>query len=144
MKPAEAKRRLLKVLREEGFVFVLSTVDADARPHSRYMGALTIEKGKTAYMATYSEARKLDHIRVNSNAQILGATEHYAEIVTVDGKASIEKSLAKKKAFWKAHPGCETYFTGPDAAEFTLIKVTLESGEYTKIDESYVPIEVTF
>ena len=108
MKPAEAKRRLLKVLREEGFVFVLSTVDAEGRPHSRYMGALTIEKGKTAYMATYSEARKLDHIRANSNAQVLGATEHFAEIVAVDGKASIENSLARKKAFWKAHPGCET------------------------------------
>jgi len=144
MKPAEAKRRLLKVLGSDGFVCVLSTVDAEGRPQSRYMGALTIEKGKIVYMSTYREARKVGQIRANPNVQILGSTEHFAEIVGVSGQAAIEESLAKKKAFWKAHPICATYFPGPDAPEFTLIKIALQSGEYTKTEESYAPVQVAF
>jgi general stress protein 26 len=144
MKPAEVKRRLLAILGSDGFVCVLSTVDAEGRPQSRYMGALTLEKGKVVYMSTYSEARKVGQIRANPNVQILGSTEHFAEIVSVNGKAAIEESLPKKKAFWKAHPICATYFPGPDAPEFTLIRIALESGEYTKAEESYAPVQVSF
>ena len=113
-------------------VCVYSTVDAKGNPHSRYMGAMMIRKG-IFYMATASDARKMRQIKNNPRSELLFAAGKYKEIATISGKSTLEKSLALKKAFWKAHPVCKNYFSNYDAPGFGLIAFRPNSGEYLNL-----------
>ena len=144
MTKTEAKKRIIEVLRQKGLTMVLSTADAEGKPRSRFMGALNVGSGKTLYMATHAEARKVDQLRANGQCQVLASTPGWAEIVCVNGRAAMETSAAKKQAMWNAHSPLANYFSGPADPAFGLIRITLETGEYLSMQHAHQPVEVKF
>ena len=141
MTKAEIKKTIWKIVKNAK-VFVYTTVDARARPHSRYMGGLMI-KGGVIYMATSSKARKVRQIKSNPKSELLFAANEYKEVATLSGKSKLVKSLELKKAFWRAIPSCKDYFSGYDAPEFGLIGFRPTSAEYLNLALQHEPFAVS-
>ncbi len=129
MNQREAKKRARKIV-NAAEVFVLSTVDGRNRPQSRFMGAKLVDKGMTIYMETYARSRKVRQIKKNPRVQLLFATKNYSEVVTLSGKASMDKSVDVRKRIWKENPASAEYFSGYDDPALGLIKFKPERLEY--------------
>jgi len=138
----ESKKAIWQTVEKGKKVFVYTTVDAKGNPHSRYMGALMIREG-IFYMATASEARKVQQIKANPRSELLFAASEYKEVATISGKSETEKSLELKKVFWKANPACKDYFSSYDAPEFGLLAFRPSSGEYLNLAVQHEPLVVS-
>lgn len=129
MNQKQAKKRAKKII-EASRVFVLSTVDGRNRPQSRYMGAKLVGSGMTIYMETYKRSRKTRQIAKNPRAQLLFSTPDYSEVVTVSGKASMDRSVEMRKKIWNENPASADYFRDYDDPNLGLIKFESEMLEY--------------
>lgn len=129
MNQRETKKRARKIVNSSE-VFVLSTVDGRNRPQSRFMGAKLVDKGMTIYMETYARSRKIRQIEKNPRIQLLFATKDYSEVVTLSGKASMDKSMTVRKRIWKENPASAEYFSGYDDPALGLIRFKPELLEY--------------
>ena len=141
MTDQEIKKAIWQIV-ENAKVFIYTTVHAQSNPHSRYMGGLIIEDG-VIYMATASDARKVQQIKSNPNSELLFAGDEYKEVATVSGKSEVAESLELKKQFWQAIPVCKDYFSGYDAPEFGLIGFRPSSAEYLNLALQHEPFAVT-
>lgn len=137
----EIKKVVWKTV-QESKIFVYTTVDKQNCPHSRYMGASMI-KDDVIYMATASNARKVQQIKANPLSQLLFGADEYKQVVTIAGESAVEESLELKKAFWQANPVCKDYFSSPDAPEFGLIAFRATSAEYLNLALQHEPFAVS-
>jgi general stress protein 26 len=94
------------------------------------MGAKLVDKGMTIYMETYARSRKVKQIEKNPRIQLLFATKDYSEVVTLSGKASMDKSMAIRKRIWRENPASAEYFSGYDDPALGLIRFKPERLEY--------------
>ena len=138
----EIKKAIWQTVEKGKKVFVYSTVDAKGNPHSRYMGALTIKDG-IFYMATASDARKMQQIKANPRSELLFNASEYKQIAIIGGESRIEKSLEFKKEFWQVNPSCKDYFSSYDAPEFGLIAFQPNCGEYLDLSLQHTPFIVS-
>lgn len=129
MNQREAKKRAREIV-NSAEVFVLSTVDGRGRPQSRFMGAKLVDKGITIYMETYARSRKVRQIEKNPRVQLLFATKNYSEIVTLSGKAAMDKSMSVRKRIWRENPNSVKYFSGYDDPALGLIRFKPARLEY--------------
>ncbi len=141
MTDEEIKRAIWQTVEKGQKAFVYTTVDGQGSPRGRYMGALMIKDG-VMYMASFSEARKMQQIKSNPRSELIFASECYKQVATLGGESRIEESLELKKEFWEANPSCKDYFSGYDAAEFGLIAFSPHSGEYLDPQLQHVPFAV--
>lgn len=143
MNKREARKRAREII-DSCSVFVLSTVDARNRPRSRFMGAKLIQPGMVIYMETFADSRKVKQIQKNPRTQLLFATDDYSEVVALEGKASMDRSIEVRKRIWKKNPASADYFTGYDDPALGLIKFKPEKLEYIGPSTGMDIIEVTF
>ena len=137
----EIKKTIWQIV-ADAKVFIYTTVDAQGNPHSRYMGGLFVKDG-VIYMATASDARKVQQIKSNPGSELLLAKEGYKEVATIRGESAVEESLEQKKSFWQANPVCKDYFSGYEAPEFGLIAFRPSSAEYLNLALQHEPFAVT-
>ena len=142
MTDAEVKEAVKELVAQKDIVFVLATVDADAAPQCRLMGALVLEGEFEILMATYPNARKVKQIEQNPKAQLLFSTEDYKKVATLSGTAEMEESLETKKKFWDAVPACADYHKSHDAPDFGLMRVKTQSMEYIDLAVRNAPFKV--
>ena len=142
MTDEEIKKAICQVVEQGKKTFIYTTVDAQGSPHSRYMGGLWIKAG-VLYMATASDARKMQQIKSNPRSELLFAAEGYKEVATISGESVVEESLEQKKAFWQANPVCKDYFSSYEAPEFGLIAFRPSSAEYLNLALQHEPFAVT-
>lgn len=136
------KKAIWQTVEKGKKVFVYTTVDAQNNPHARYMGAIMIKEG-IIYMATFSESRKMQQIEANTRSELVFASEQYAEVATICGESTIEKSMELKEQFWQANPNCKDYFSSYDAPEFGLIAFHPSCGEYLNLELQHAPFAVS-
>ena len=141
MTDEEIKRAIWQTVEKGQKAFVYATVDGKGCPRGRYMGAVMIKDGMM-YMASFSEARKIEQIKANPHSELIFATEGYKQVATLGGESRTEESLELKRAFWEANPSCKDYFSGYDAAEFGLIAFSPHSGEYLDPQMQHAPFAV--
>ena len=137
----EIKKAIWKIV-ADAKVFVYTTADAQGNPHSRYMGALMIKDG-VIYMATASNARKVQQIKSKPSSELVFANSEYTEVATIGGESTITESLELKEAFWQANPTCKDYFSSFDAPEFGLIAFSPSSAEYLNLTVKHEPFAVS-
>ena len=138
----EIKKAICQTVEKGKKVFVYTTVDAQGHPHARYMGGLMIKEG-VIYMATASDARKMQQIKSNPGSELLFAAEEYKEVATISGESAVEELLELKKAFWQTNPVCKDYFSSYEAPEFGLVAFSPSSAEYLNLALQHEPFAVT-
>ena len=93
-------------------VGVLSTVDAQGRPFSRWMGAVATDRELSPiYSVTAKETRKVTHLRGNHAVCWLFSDAQTHETVTVYGQASLHETTVLPVDAWHRL----TEFTDPYA-----------------------------
>ena len=137
----EIKKAICKIV-QNAKVFTYTTIDAQGNPHSRYMGGLITEDG-VIYMATASNARKVQQIKSKPSSELVFGANEYKEVATVSGESTIAESLELKEAFWQANPTCKDYFSSYDAPEFGLIGFRPNSAEYLNLTVKHEPFAVS-
>ena len=142
MSDNDIKQAVRDLMDNASKAFVLSTVDEHLKPWSRYMGAFLVEGEFTLYMATYSNSRKVKDILRNPGVQLLFASEDFTKTATLAGRAYMDSSISKKKAFWEAVPSTKDYFSEHTSPEFGLIKFEAETIEYIDQSKSNDPVVV--
>ena len=141
MTDAEIKKAIWQAVEKGKGAFVYTTVDAQGCPRGRYMGALMVKEG-AIYMATFSESRKIQQIKVNPRSELIFATKGYKRVAMLGGESWVEGSLELKKEFWAANPSCKDYFSAYDVPEFGLIEFRPSSGEYLDPAVQHTPFAV--
>ncbi len=142
MEREELIKKILAVIEAGKAGFVFSTVDEEKRPQSRLLGALMMEGNFVVYLETSSDSRKMKQIAKNQRAQLLFFRPGYSEVVTLSGKATIEKSLKTKKIIWDKIPSCRDYYASYDAPDFGVIKFSTEKIEYLNLKLQLNPFEL--
>ena len=141
MTDEEIRKHIWDTVEKGKAAFVYSTVDAQGYPRGRYMGGLMVKEA-VVYMATSSEARKMQQIKNNPRSELIFGSGDYKQVATLGGESRVEGSLELKKEFWEANPVCKDYFSGYDAAEFGLIAFSPSSGEYLDSQVQHAPFAV--
>ncbi len=141
MTDEQIKKAIWQTVEKAQHNFVYTTVDRSGYPRGRYMGALMIKDG-VIYMATFSEARKMQQIKNNQCSELIFASEAYKKVATLGGDSRVEESLELKKEFWQVNPTCKDYFSGYDVPEFGLIAFSPHSGEYLDLQAQHTPFAV--
>ncbi len=112
---------------------VLSTVDADGRPFSRWMTPATLRgQAGALYTVTAPSFRKVEHIREHDRVSWLIQSKALDEIVEVHGKATVIDNPTLKSdvleaigphmaAFWKINP---------NETELVVIETMIEQIDY--------------
>ena len=138
MDNAEIREQVLHVIDLGKQIYIFSTVDAENRPRSRYMGLIDIEDDYSAfYMGCKANSNKVKEIKANPNAQLLFTTPDFLEIAAISGKASIEDSPHEKRQFWQKNPALAGYFKTMDDPEFAVIRVIPEFAEYYNVGNNF-------
>jgi general stress protein 26 len=122
-----------------GKPFVLATVDQQGGPQVRWMGGYLLEEPLTFYMACGATSRKMDQIAAHPAGQLMFQSEDHSQVATLSGTCEIVTDLATKRRVWDGIPGCEAYFSGPEAADFGVIRFVCRRVELLGLKESHEP-----
>jgi len=127
-----AARRLI----EQQIVGVLSTVDPDNTPHSRWMlGALPDEGLSPLLSLSARGARKLDHLNTNPNVCWLFSDDRDDEVVTLIGTmVRLETPNMAEPAWQRVGKAAEKYamnlLSEPENLWFEGLETTVTQIEY--------------
>jgi len=115
-------------------VGLLTTVDAEGRPHSRYMGAALGDGLNSVLAVSAKNARKLDQIDANAKVCWVFSTPHAEEVVTLLGKASVVEQT-RAMPLWErlteiAAQWSMTVLSDPENLWFVGIESRIETVEY--------------
>lgn len=143
MMTAEQIKDVARTLIEESKdLFILSTVDDDGCPHSRYMGAMVREGEFEFLLPTHMESRKVAQIRQNPNAQVVFASRDYACVVTLSGSARTGVPVQKKAEVWEKIPGLKQHFDSYLSPKFCVIRFKAHCLEFLTTKDRYTPMRV--
>lgn len=121
---------------------LLATVDADGRPHCRWMGALVEDPQApwTFYLACGKASRKMAQIAANPNAQLVFSDPSKWDVATLSGTAVAEAGLAARQWLFDAVPAMKTYYSGPADPAMGVIKFKTRCVELLAGHESHEPV----
>ena len=144
MQESEIKARVLALFDQPHLVVVLSTVDDQGHPRSRFMGAVVPVEGVEFawYFETMRESRKVGQLGKRPHAQVLAARADYSEVAALSGRAALVDDDTVKKQGWDAVPASAEYFTGWDSPEFAVLRFDAESLEYLNLTVRLEPFAV--
>ncbi|MFW6337419.1 MAG: pyridoxamine 5'-phosphate oxidase family protein [Alkalispirochaetaceae bacterium] len=124
---------VLERILEKSHVAVLSTVDGDGRPRSRWMTPAVV-RGRRGFLYTVSAPHfeKIEQIRRNSSVSWLLQTRALDEVLEVVGKARIIDNPALKSEVLEAIGGHLTTFwrVNPDETELIVIETVIDELTY--------------
>lgn len=83
---------------------VLSTVDAEGAPHSRWMATTTAERLPFILTLTAAGSAKVRQIRSNPNVSWLFSNEDFSLVLNLRGRATIHVDTPTVKRAWNAIP----------------------------------------
>jgi general stress protein 26 len=112
---------------------VFTTVDADGRPHSRWMVPAVIRgQSGSLYAVTSPHFPKIDQIAAHDRVSWLFQSKALDEILEVTGKALIIDNPALKSDVLEAlGPNLSTFWhINPDESDLTVIETVIESVTY--------------
>jgi len=145
MENEELRDKIIRVIDSGKQIYILSTVDEENRPHSRYMGTIDIaDDYSVVYLACKSFSNKVRQIKANPNAQLLFVTPDYMEVASLSGKASFETSEEIKQETWEKNPPMAGYFNTLQDPELTIIRFDPEFAEYCSHANNYQPIRISW
>jgi general stress protein 26 len=117
--------RLLKTLRRnDDFLCALATVDADGRPHVRYMKGL-IDDLLTIRCPTFASTQKVrDILHCDEIALTCGDTDttQPGSYFHIAARAVISEDPLDRTAAWT--PRLEKWFSGVDDPRYAVVKIT--------------------
>ena len=120
---------------ENSKIAVLTTVDGDGRPHSRWMTPALVRGSETVlYAVTSPQHAKASHIAANPNVEWMFQTKAVGEVLNVSGKANIIDNPSVKADVLEAIGGNLTNFwkTNPDFSELIVCETVIEEFRYFK------------
>ncbi|MFP4424947.1 MAG: pyridoxamine 5'-phosphate oxidase family protein [Alkalispirochaetaceae bacterium] len=124
---------VLERILEKSHVAVLSTVDGDGRPRSRWMTPAVV-RGRRGFLYTVSAPHfeKIEQIQKNSSVSWLLQTRALDEVLEVVGKAQIIDNPALKSEVLEAIGGHLTTFwrVNPDETELIVIETVIDELTY--------------
>lgn len=114
---------------------VLATVDAEGKPHLRWMGALVEdpEHPWTFYLACGKNSRKMAQLAANANAQLLFTNQDTWEVATLSGIAEAVDSRQTRQMLLEAVPQIRRYYSSADDPAMGVIKFTTRCLEMLSI-----------
>lgn len=117
----------------ETFVGMLSTVDSEGRPHSRWMGsAMSVNGVRSLFTLTGKGTRKVQQIQRNPAVAWVFSAEDFSDVVTLRGQAVVHEAPMVAQQVWDRLIDCtRTYVMGALSNEEQLEFVAIE----TMIDE---------
>jgi len=143
MENEDLRDNIIRVIDSGKQIYILSTVDDENRPHSRYMGTINVaDDYSVIYMACKASSRKVAQIKSNPNAQLLFITPDYMEVVSLSGKASLEISDEIKQETWEKNPPMAGYFNTLQDPELAIIRFDPEFAEYSSHTDNYEPVRL--
>lgn len=121
---------------------LLATVDAEGRPHCRWMGALVEDPQApwTFYLACGKASRKMAQIAANPNAQLVFSDRSTWDVATLSGTAVVETGPAARQWLFDAVPAMTTYYSGPADPTLGIIKFRTTCVELLAAHESREPV----
>ncbi len=127
--------RVRKVMGDVNNLHVLATVDADGKPHMRWMGAFAEDPGKpwTFYLVCTKGSRKLQQLAANPHAELLFSNPDTWEVASVAGVAEEADSPEARQLVWVPH--LKDYYSGPDDPNMTIIRFTTRCMELLAMTE---------
>ena len=121
----DARERLAEALGEgEPFLCSLATVGSDGAPRVRFVRA-KLDHELILRIPTFVETLKVLHIQADPRVHITcGDTdaERPGTYFQIDGTAEITTDDAEREATWT--PRLAKWFSGPDDADYAVVKVT--------------------
>lgn len=130
----------VKELVHVGGSFVFATVDAEGFPRMRWMGGCFFEEPMTIYMAAAASSRKMAQLANHPKAQLLFQTADYSRVATLTGVASEVVCAETKRKVFAGLPGAGSYFSGPDDAQFGVIRFDCARVEMLGLTEGMEPV----
>ena len=130
-----AMQDVLDRLIENSKIAVMTTVDNEGKPHSRWMTPALIRGSEHVIFSVTSPTHaKCSHIQGNPNVEWMFQTKQVGEVLNVAGKANVIDNPAVKadvieaigghlQAFWK---------TNPDFGDLVVCETVIESYHYYK------------
>ncbi len=137
----DTKSRAKVLMGDGNTTFVMATVDGDGKPCMRWMGAFARdpENEWVIYSASFTGARKMQHIKANPNMQLMFAKPDFSEVATLVGAAEVVEAPDVKQLVWSAIPACAQYFSSPEGEDFGVIKFTTKCIELLAMSEQHEP-----
>lgn len=114
---------------------VLSTVDADGKPHSRWMVPTILRGTRGAlYAVTSPRFHKIEELAANPHVSWLIQGKTFEEIVEASGKAVIvDNPVLKSDVLEALGPSLSTFWrVTPDDSELVVIETMIERIDYLK------------
>ena len=96
---------------DQAFFGLMSTVDVDGCPHSRYMAAAMGHAGlRTLYSLTTTGTRKLEHLKANPRVCWTFTSADQSTVVTLTGRARAQDSAIETHEVWdRLHEHAQYY-----------------------------------
>lgn len=120
---------------------ILATVDADGKPHCRWMGAVVEDPASpwTFYLACGKQSRKMSQIAANPNAQLVFSDQAKWEVATLTGTAEASEAAEPRQWLYDAIPMLKKYYGSPDDPKMGVIKFKATSLELLAMHENREP-----
>lgn len=134
MSKEEVVRAAQELVRAGG-AFVLATVDEEGGPQMRWMGGAFLEEPLTIYMVTGAESRKMRQIGASPKSQLMFQSKDYARVATLSGNCEVVEEAEIKRRVWDGIPGASNHFSGPEDANFGVIRFVCRRVEVTGMKE---------
>lgn len=112
----------LKLLEENPCV-VLSTVDAQGRPHGRVVQYLFAVEGRLCFCTnrTKNMSRQLKEVPY---AAVTGHTPDFSAVARVNGRVEFVDSMELKARALEENPGIKALYGGPEHPDFEIFQLT--------------------
>jgi general stress protein 26 len=108
---------------------ILSTVDKQGMPYSRWMATLSLHDWPLLYTITSPTSQKIQHIIDHPSVSWMFSNEERTVIINIRGRARIARDFEKMERVWKLlEDKSKAYFlTNPiDGPSFAVIETEIE------------------
>lgn len=112
---------------------VMASVDAEHRPHARWMGAVCFHPPDLLLAITAPDSRKIRQLRENAAVEWVFHDPERTEVLTLEGTASVIEDLARLKRLWNFFPDkSKAFFLQEDAhgPGFAIFQTQIQSVEW--------------
>ena len=139
---SDTLERVRGIMAAQHNLHLLATVDAEGRPHCRWMGALVEDPQApwTFYLACGKASRKMAQIAANPNAQLVFSDPVKWDVATLSGTAVAETGQAARQWLFDEVPAMKTYYSGPTDPTMGVIKFKARCVELLAAHESHEPV----
>jgi general stress protein 26 len=110
-------------------VALLTTVDRDARFHTRPIQTLEVGQDRTLWFFTDWHSHKVDELRHDIRVSLGYADPKKNVYVAVSGPGSLIRDTQKARQLWSLEQYA-FYPDGPEDERLALLRVTIERAEY--------------